>query len=480
MFKEVGHGEQAIVGFLTDANASEQFLKISRDNSFITQHEASIIHCLSQQPHLRQFFCGANGLTTVQVKPVPRIESTADICDDDDCIPRYALKLEYLPDASNMDDWIGDHAKTAAVDIFPLIKQVLCIIRMAQEAVSFVHYDLHTDNILLRKNLAHKKGTCKVFRFVDGSVKIVPNVAVEPVIIDFGRAYCRDLEDTAVNIELLNTHSGLFSVLPDFTFDPLFFLFKCAGECKSIEIKSLARNLKKYTRHLDGDGWWKSDRTSALDVASSLVRIYCDESKIFGQDLESCLVIMSHLCIIPLKQSTKYKPTQLWPYYFYKFLTQWKFFEKWFYNTTRLQYFLCFFVSVLNVYRQDWFDPKTCAIAQTNITQELDNFMSIECSNVWSSNGLDWFELIRCAYNAGKMLEELLGDVIKNQHDEYCQHTKEATWDNLYATIPTTETLSMFENGGELFDSKTCKVTKITKAEILALMAPHTESIQKK
>ena len=464
MFKEVGHGEQAIVGYYKTPTGQSQFLKISRDNSFITQHEANIAACLGRHDHLRQFFCGARGLTTIQVRAVPRIESGDDICEEPDSIPRYGLQLDYIPDASNLNQWVVDHKKSPTLDIFPLVRQIMCIVRLAQEAVAFTHYDLHTDNILLRPVAAPPK-TVKIFRFADGSIKCVQNVSVEPVIIDFGRAYCNELEDTAVNIELLNTNSGLFSVLPDMTFDPLFFLFKCATDCKSVELKSLANNLRKYTRHLDQNGWWKSDQTSALDRAASLVRVFCAPSALFSADLEQCLVIMSHLCVIPLERSSEHKPASLWPYYFDKFIKQWRFFEKWFTNPVRLQYFLCFFVSVLNVWRQDFFDTSRREMAQGKIVEQLENFMGIECAHVWSSRGLDWYDLIRCAYNAGKMLEQLLADVIAIQHDEYCQHTREATWDNLYAAIPSDIPLN-YENGGELYDSTTRQVSQLTRDQV--------------
>lgn len=470
MFSEVGHGEQSIVGFLKVINNEPKFVKIARDISFIIQHEFTIMKALQKYEYLRPFFCNATSLSTVYSKSVMRIKSESEIFVDSQpsAIPKFAMQLDYIPGAESLDDWVSSQRDVSIV--WSVLQQVVAIIKMAHDKIKFTHYDLHTDNILMRKT-DRKPGFVRIFKFASGALLPVVCGEEDPVIIDFGRAYCDELIDTPLNVELYNTHAGLFSAIPHPTFDLLFFLNGCSELIKKrFKDSKLKNKLKPYSRQIDENGWWKSSRISALDVAASLIKLNCKDSEVFGQNLPQALIIFSHLCIIPFQVNKDYLPSYFWPYYFKKFLAEWLKFEKWIKDEARLFYFLSYFISNLNVYRETYFDPIVRKNAEIAIQTKLQEFLNIECENKWSDRNINWTELIRCAYLAGQMLEGLLCENIKTQESEFSSIHANVSFEKLLDAIPLKFVMPNDISGGELIDAITSSITQLSSAQVQELL----------
>ena len=227
MFTKVGHGEQSIVGFLKLVNSAPKFVKIARDISFITQHEYVIMKAIQKLCYICPFFCCPISLSSVYSKSILRIKSETEIFSKSkpNSIPKFALQMEYITGAESFDDWAREQPDVHVV--WAIIQQVVAVIKMAYDDIKFTHYDLHTDNVLVRKT-TQPADFVRIFKFADGTIMPILCGPVEPVIIDFGRAYSDVLLDTALNVELYNTHAGLFSVKSHPIFDILFFLNCCA------------------------------------------------------------------------------------------------------------------------------------------------------------------------------------------------------------------------------------------------------------
>lgn len=418
MFIEHNRGEQSIVGFI-DGDA---FVKIARDSSFSTEHEFRVAMFMTSFPELANHFVKPFGLREVYVKNVARIDNESDVLlkPETYCVPRHALHFEYISHAICFDEFIVQQRNHIETVVFPTIRHVLALLRRAQELAGFVHFDLHTGNVLMRP----VKTPCeKHIQFANGDSVHIPPLAMEPVIIDYGRAYCNVIHSTFITVELLNTHAGVFSIIPHFAFDFVFFLNSCANQLDEVKYSTLTKRLKPYTAHLVDLGWWQSHESSALEHASNMVRQTAKRSVLFNQGVDQCLVVFSHMCRTTTKIQQDDK--KLWTKYFDKFITEWVKFEKFFPSRAfgRLEYFLLYFTTILNGERDNFFASSSRAVAERAIKTALCEYINNETSNKWSDQGINWFELIRCAYLAATMLESILGETTRAQFDRFCKIT---------------------------------------------------------
>ena len=85
--------------------------------------------------------------------------------------------------------------------------------------------------------------------------------------------------------------------------------------------------------------------------------------------------------------------------------------------------------------------------------------MNVECNNQWALDGLDWSELIRCAYLAGRMLEGFIAEIIEDQRIRYTKLVEGAIFNTLVAMIPDEEIVVAKESRVTIKDSITEKIT---------------------
>ena len=95
------------------------------------------------------------------------------------------------------------------------ILSVLCALQIAQNKLQFTHYDLHSDNILMRRVEEDS-----YFAYViNGKVVLYPTGGWYPVMIDMGSSYIQGTEDKPNRTSISHYHRGLqsteFDVLGD-------------------------------------------------------------------------------------------------------------------------------------------------------------------------------------------------------------------------------------------------------------------------
>jgi hypothetical protein len=464
MFVEYGRGEQSLVGFLKCPSQDSVFAKVPRDIGFSSYHEWSIAARLAQFPQLQNFYAQARGLVAVWSAPVLRVENDEQISfvPIAGWIQKSALSLQFYKSEESLREFIERVAPQDPALCSAILVQVLCAIRLAQEACDFTHYDMHGDNILVCPRPVTQAQPSKMFKFKDGSGCECEPIEYEMVIIDFGRAYCDSLVNTPVNVELFNTHAGLFSIRATSRADMLFLLSSC-GEV----FPALDEKLTAYQAHVDAAGWWESRRASALAQARALVNIASQKSRLFSADLNQCLVIFSHLCILPLETSEQHDPAHFWPYYFEKFLLHWCGVERFFENVARLQYFLCYLVSTCNAERENYYTT----LDPAPIRMRLEAFLNAECEDRWLEAGLEWAEMIRCVYLAGQMLEGILASVIAEQHAQFCQECPDVGFARLVEIVRGLNANEPSEQHAascvEFYDSERAEVSVVERAVAL-------------
>ena len=141
---------------------------------------------------------------------------------DDEYSLNNVLFLEYI---SNMS--LKHVIKYSDKQI--LYSQILCVLcglYMAQKHLHFTHYDLHIDNVMLKKV---EDNAIFVYNLGSDSF-IVPTFGIYPVIIDMGSSYCKNLEGVNMKSSTSHYHVGLQPTFYDAFNDIHHFLLSLFNE----------------------------------------------------------------------------------------------------------------------------------------------------------------------------------------------------------------------------------------------------------
>lgn len=114
------------------------------------------------------------------------------------------LYIEYIPGSTYYKSKLTDYESKSI-----LIRTLLAAAIM-NEKLLIVHNDLHANNVVVRKTAID----VDIYTFPDGETFVIPTYCNEPVIIDFGFAYCGNCCDK-MKTPLIFNYYGYFGFLPD-------------------------------------------------------------------------------------------------------------------------------------------------------------------------------------------------------------------------------------------------------------------------
>jgi hypothetical protein len=303
-------GKQGLVGLLKlkeDANVKYIF-KISQTINYLVNHESLVMEGLSEiskwLPHFPLFI----GKIKAYVNPKNRKSGNPFDVREDRCkIITDVLLCEYIENSCKFYNYIKATEKISNEVLINCIKQVLLAISIAQDKKQFAHYDLHSNNIMMRqcdKNLV----LCYV---IDDSNQIaIPTFGHIPTIIDFGFSYINNMENSPCWPSMGHTEAGYFSDHFDHIMDPKLFLVSVTKEIKMKRNKSTKfRELRKIVKNVFGPldiswscGWNKDEKISASDYVSDMLEPYGKKSKVFTEYLHYSLDIIQSLIILPFEE----------------------------------------------------------------------------------------------------------------------------------------------------------------------------------
>lgn len=237
-------------------------------------------------------------------------------------VRRDVLVIEYIPSKVTLLDYL--HKARFCEASYSLIHQVAIALFVAQQEKMFTHYDLHLDNILIRKCL---KRTFFLYRFLYKGVtlnRLVYTRGHFPVIFDYGFAYSKGCENSNYNNSLFFTSKGytpfMFDEINDFK--TLIIRLAYIKDCPQ-EFKNLARNLFLESKHLTvkfykDTGWIKSKIPSISklvfkklikSIITSQQRDY--ENNFVYKELEGIIDLFSTLIIFPIEKDQKQDESEL-------------------------------------------------------------------------------------------------------------------------------------------------------------------------
>lgn len=256
------------------------------------------------------------------------------------CIRDVSI-IEYIPSNITLLDYIKKTNFSGSTDA--LIYQLILALFIAQQEKNFTHYDLHLDNILLRRCLQR---TFFWYKFLyEGVVinRLVYTNGYFPVIFDYGFAYSKGLEGTSYNNSLFFTNKGytpfMFDEVNDFKtlMVRLAYEKNCPKKFKKFTDENFLNSNKLKFKLSPDTGWTKTTISSVAHiVCKKLKKTINDINSIYKdsfiyKELDNVVELFGILIKLPIgpndfKNKTLHNVVNM-------FLIEWQKIDIWFSNT---------------------------------------------------------------------------------------------------------------------------------------------------
>ena len=285
-------------------NSDKVVFKFSRYINYLPVHEYIITKSLGEIYNYCPFFCRTYSLDNITIDSHFRDKPNPFIIESKYPIDNIVHWMEYV-EGKKLSHYIRSPNINDEI-IFSIIKQVLLAILIAQKKKRFVHYDLHSNNIIIRKidpNI--------VFLFVidENTQFIVPSYGYCPIIIDYGYSYCKDLEDKTFWNTLAFTDVGFLTDRFDNIADPKLFTVTISSEFKDHRKSKLTKKFKNIVKNTYGDlkiemdsGWDTIEKVSASNTVLDKLGNTLNISSTFEEYGHYCIDLIQSLIILPLEK----------------------------------------------------------------------------------------------------------------------------------------------------------------------------------
>lgn len=324
-------GKQGVVGLLKIKNKSTNnsdnpddynyLFKISQCINYLAYHELVVMKGLNTISKFCPHFCKGIGTIKAVLEPNRKSKNPFELTSKYG-IEKEILLLEYIDNSTKFYNYI--RSENISEDIlYSIIKQVLMGINIAQVKKKFTHYDLHSNNIMIKKC---NKDLVFIYKIDDENQFAVPTFGRYPVIIDFGFSYIEDMDGGPLWTSLAHTDVGFMSDRFDWVADPKLFLITVSDEIKSKKGTKKSKCLRRVVRNIFSplkieldSGWDEGEKKGAVDYVLDIFESYNDSSKIFQDYDYYCIDILQSLIILPLEEQDHSKLGK----YFEIFLKEW-------------------------------------------------------------------------------------------------------------------------------------------------------------
>jgi hypothetical protein len=297
-------GKQGIVGKCL-INNIEYVYKISQYMNYLPDHEYLIMKGLNDILSICPHFCKVFTKCKLPINPKFRDNDKNPFELDEGSsksIMIDVLFMEYIPKSISLLKLIK-HGNF--LHIINVIKQVLIAVVISQKFKHFAHYDLHSLNILLK---SCDKDEVNLYIIDDDNAFCIPTYGNNPIIIDHGFGYSKDLENNPSYISLAYTDSGYVSPAYDSLADPKIFLVSVSDDFKELRNKSKYtkkfRNIvKNLFNKLDIDwqsGWDKPREGPIIDQVFEYIENVDEKSLLFREYPHYCMDMLQSLITLPI------------------------------------------------------------------------------------------------------------------------------------------------------------------------------------
>lgn len=308
-------GKQGLVGLLNvkDKDSKKEIqciFKISQYINYLTQHESIVMEGLNEISGYCPHFCKLIGSIKARVDPKSRKGGNPFNSNTKYPIDKEVLLIELIKNSSKFYNYIrAPEYKISENILYSTIKQVLMAIIIAQHKKKFTHYDLHSNNIMMKKC---NKDLVFLYVIDKDNQFCVPTLGHYPIIIDFGFSYIENMNDGPLWPSMGHTDVGFMSDRFDWVADPKLFLVTVSNEIKYKRQSKKAKKLRKivrnifYSLNIDWDCGWDDvkDNNSASNCINEIIRDSNNSSKLFKEYEHYCIDILQSLVILPIEQQS--------------------------------------------------------------------------------------------------------------------------------------------------------------------------------
>jgi len=268
-------GKQGLVGIMKSKKHDVSYVfKVSQYVNYLVQHELTVMRALNDLGPFCPHFCKGIGGVLADVDPKARKDGNPFEITTKYPIEKEVLLMERLDNTTKLYNYIRSSRIPDNV-LHSAIKQTLIATAIAQKKKKFTHYDLHSNNIMMKKC---SKDLVFLYVLDDDNQYCVPTYGHYPVIIDFGFSYANSMEDNPVWPSLGHTNYGFMSDRFDPIADPKLFLVTVSGELVEKRPNKTNRKLKNIVKNMFAplsidwqSGWDKGKNGKKMKPASDYV-----------------------------------------------------------------------------------------------------------------------------------------------------------------------------------------------------------------
>jgi hypothetical protein len=300
-------GKQGELGLLSkkDDNKKTRYVyKISQYLNFLINHEHSVLEGLNEIRNYCPHFCKTYGKFKTRINTNYRTEDNPFEYEDDNYIESDVLVMEYVDDGRKLYRYIKNDKVNPEI-IMSIVKQTLISNIIAGEHTKFSHYDMHSNNVLIKKC---KPNTAFFYILDDNRTYLVPTYGYYPVVIDFGFSFSKNNEGKPISSALAHTNVGFITSNYDQNADAKLFLTSVSHEMYkykdsdiSKQFRALVKNIYKNC-NIDLECGWddREDTPSISDYILKKMSHQFKRSKFFKNQGHHIVDLLQALVDLPV------------------------------------------------------------------------------------------------------------------------------------------------------------------------------------
>lgn len=407
-------GKQGVVGlFKSKEKDIQYFFKMSQNINFLIQHELLVLKGLRALVDYCPHFCKGIGSIKCEVesdKNTKTYKTSPFSINSKYSIEKEVLLCEFMENSSKFFNYIRTKDIPEKV-LYSTVKQVLMAILVAQKKKNFSHYDLHSNNVMIKKC---NKNVVFLYRTSPDDQFCIPTYGYYPVIIDFGFSYISDMDGEPLWTSLVHTEVGFMSDRFDWVADPKLFLVSVSDEIKamrgtkqSVIFRRVIKNMFHSLKIDFGCGWDDVENKSAGDYILDIFAATNSQSRIFNDCPYYCLDILQSLIVLPLEEQ-KYDHIED---YFNAFIKEWIKIENEISNEFFNIYVLKNVISSIRDIRPLYFDPVRREEAVSTFKNSVYNAIE-KVSKYCRPKKVNYEKMLCSAILLAQCMEGVLYDII--------------------------------------------------------------------
>ena len=306
-FKQTfSHGKQGLVGLMTSKKdpSKKYVFKLSQYINYLIEHEYTVMKGLNRLSRFCPHYCKVYGTISCKVDPTKRKEGNPFDKKAKRKITKEVLLMEHIDKAPKLCSYINSSRIPEDI-LYSSIKQVLMAVSIAQQKKRLSHYDLHSDNVLMKRC---DKDLVFLYVIDEKTQFLVPTHGHYPVIIDFGFSYIDDMDDDYLWASMGHTEVGFLSDRYDWVADPKLFLVSISSEIKEQRSTKKSKKLRRIVKNMfhplsiEWDcGWDNVDDYSTSDFLTEMLEEISQRSSLFSEFEHYCIDLLQSLVILPLE-----------------------------------------------------------------------------------------------------------------------------------------------------------------------------------